>query len=116
MRHVDRLFVQGENLDDFQLRHNEGVKTFSIDSKGIAALSLIRSWLSYADRYRENFNNDTIGKDYYAGPEWATMGASLLQLLNMDHGPYLHSATLHNAIRGAMEAEGFNPDTEDWRN
>lgn len=105
MNHVERLNadVAGEIDAALLLRHSR------------AFLGMVRSWLQYADDYPRNFNGDMLGKDRYAGPAWATIGASLLQLLSTDHGPYLRAGAVDAAIRGAMEAEGFNPDTEDWR-
>lgn len=71
-------------------------------------IGMLTAWLEYADTHASN-NESGIGEDYVLGPEWETIGRSLLSLLNGSTGR-LDCGTLDGLIRSTLVAEGFAED------
>ena len=91
------------NLGDWQTRHRAALR----HPRGAEApiLGMLTSWLQYADQHREAYESG-IGDDYYLGPQWASIGRSLLSVLNGDTGR-LDCGTLNALIRDVLVTEGF---------
>jgi hypothetical protein len=86
-------------------RHFEAIA--APNGEEIGFLEMLRGWLQYADAHRRQFDGG-IGEDYYCGPEWAQIGATLIRLLSGPVGDRLDLGTLDSVIRGALTDEGFD--------
>jgi hypothetical protein len=113
MTHAQRLEQHPtyETVPGYWRRHKEAFTYAFVPSKpklesGIAMM--LHGWVAYADAHKAAYESG-IGEDGVLGPEWRDIGLSLLGLLNGDLGR-LDGGALDAAIRGSLEAEGFNPD------
>ena len=94
------------DMAGWQTRHRMAI-VHPINQEGPMA-GMIHSWLDYADRHKARFESG-IGDDYVLGPQWAKIGAALLQMLNGDCGRF-DCGTLDALIRGVLKDEGFATD------
>ncbi len=73
-------------------------------------LSLIESWLVYADRHQQRYKT-SIGNDYFLGPAWARIGLAIRTLLSGELGR-LDGGTLDTVILDTLSTEGFDENGE----
>ncbi len=111
-RHYASLWDDPRGTDNgtgYHDRHRQAIRYPA--GKEAVYLDLLKAWLSYADKFPA-LTEYRIGEDYYAGPEWARMGQSLIQLLSTDLGSRLDMGTLDHVIRQAWINEGFSEEGE----
>ena len=105
--HLSRLtqpdFPVG-NMGDWQGRHMSAVLNPKLHFEA-AIVGMVKVWLVYADGHRARYESG-IGEDYVLGPEWESIGRSLIGLLNGETGR-LDCGTLDGCIRASLVAEGF---------
>lgn len=69
---------------------------------GYPIVRMVEGWARYADSHRERFES-SIGEDYVLGPEWESIGKSLLALLNGEIQP-LDGGLTDGVIRDILKA------------
>lgn len=107
--HIDQLLYPKlpiGNIGNWQGRHLAAVMSPRGAEKPFVAM--LKGWLEYADTHA-NRNEGSIGEDYVLGPEWETIGRSLVSLLNGETGR-LDCGTLDSLIRSSLVAEGFSEE------
>lgn len=105
--HTSRLNFVPNYAKEWGNRHLSAIRHPIAQERAIVVM--LRAWLGYADQHKAQYES-TIGEDGFLGPEWAKMGASLLELLNGELGR-LDGGTLDTIIREALTAEGFDPES-----
>jgi len=78
-----------------------------------AILTMLEGFLAYPHEYNDAIGGK-VGDDAILGPEWANIGMAIIGLLQGPTSRRLYCGLIDGQIREAIEAQGYNPDIEDW--
>lgn len=94
---------------DHEDAHKQAVS--ALNEKEAPVVGLLRSWLMYADQYRNQFGRQIGEDEEELGNNWKAAGHAISGLLAGEVG-HLHTKTPRLVVEQAMSTAGFDLDED----